>query len=260
MALSLSSTKKLNNGVDIPIFGLGVWQMKDGPEAENAIAWALDAGYRLIDTATIYGNEASVGKAIRASGIPREEIFVTTKLWPSDFFHAEGAFNESMERLGLEYLDLYLVHWPAPFRAAAIWKTMEKLYESKRVRAIGVSNYSIAHMNGTLEIASIPPAVNQIEFHPFHYDPHLFTFCETENIAVEAYSPLARGQYMDDRTILLMARAYQKTPAQIMIRWALQHDTIVIPKSSNRDRIVENADVFDFEIIPEHMQTLDSLS
>jgi diketogulonate reductase-like aldo/keto reductase len=250
----------LNNESTMPILGLGVWQMEDGAEAENAVTWALEAGYRHIDTAMIYQNETSVGTAVRESSIPREDIFVTTKLWRDGFDDPEAALEASLERLGLDYVDLYLIHWPASPTPASVWEALEKLYAGKRTRAIGVSNYSIDDLEDLLSYADIPPAVNQVKCSPFDFDKELFDYCASKHIALEAYSPLTRGEKLHDVTIETLAEKYTKSPAQIMIRWCIEHGIVVIPKSSNRERIIENADVFDFSIEAQDMRTLDSLS
>ncbi len=259
--MSLSTrTILLNNGVEMPILGLGVWQMEDGPETEQAVRWALETGYRHIDTAKLYGNERSVGKAVRESGILREEIFVTTKLLPTNFFNPEKAFEKSLLRLGIEYIDLYLIHWPTPLMPKSVWQALERIYESKRVRAIGISNYGIGDIEKLLEYARVTPAVNQIKFSPFDYSEEILRCCRMYNIALEAYSPLTRGSQLDHPVIVKLGNMYKKTPAQIMIRWCIEHGVIVIPKSSRKERIKENADVFDFEISSEDMRTLDGLS
>jgi diketogulonate reductase-like aldo/keto reductase len=220
----------------MPVLGLGVARMAKGAETEQAVLWALEAGYRLIDTAKIYGNEASVGRAVRKSGIAREEIFVTTKLWPSDFFRVRAALQKSLDKLGLAYIDLYLIHWPVPLVRSGIWKDFEKIYAAGLVRSIGVSNYSVKQLVALAVAADIPPAVNQVLFHPFSYKKELLDYCKSKNIALEAYSPLARGRKMNDPVIAQLARKYAKAPAQIMIRWSLQHGLIPIPKSSNKIR------------------------
>jgi diketogulonate reductase-like aldo/keto reductase len=256
---SINTTVTLNNGIEMPILGLGTWKMSDGDEVERAVSYALEAGYRLIDTAKLYGNEAGVGRAIRASGIAREEIFVTTKLWPTDFFNPEAGFEASLKRLDLDYVDLYLIHWPIPLMPQSVWQKLEKIYEQKLVRAIGVSNYGIDDLEKLLSYAKITPAVNQIKFSPFDFEKEILNFCNSKHIVVEAYSPLTRGSHLNDRTIQTLAKKYGKTAAQIMIRWCIEHGTVVIPKSSHPDRIKENADVFDFELAAEDMQTLDRL-
>jgi diketogulonate reductase-like aldo/keto reductase len=263
---TISSRILLDNGVAMPVLGLGVWQMREGAETENAIHQAFDAGYRLIDTAKLYRNERSIGRAVRSSGIPRNEIFVTTKLWPTDFLRVERAFGGSLKRLDLAYIDLYLIHFPAAFIPGfgavrrRVWATLEKLYARKLVRAIGVSNYAASNIDEILSTGAIPPAVNQIKFNPFCYDRSLVEFCQTRGIAVEAYSPLTRARHLDNPLIARIARTHGRSPAQVLIRWALQHGTIVIPKSSRRERIVENARVFDFELSPDETGALDRLS
>ncbi len=257
--LSVGSTIRLNNGRDMPVLGLGVWSMAEGAETEQAVLWALEAGYRLIDTAKIYGNEASVGHAVKKSGVAREEIFVTTKLWPSDFLRVRSAFQTSLDKLGLAYIDLYLIHWPVPLIKNRIWREFEKIYAAGLVRSIGVSNYSINQLETLAGAADISPAVNQVLFHPFSYKKELLDYCKSKNIALEAYSPLARGRKLNDPAIADIAGKYGKTPAQIMIRWSLQHGLIPIPKSSNKKRIFENAMVFDFEIENDDLEILDKL-
>ncbi len=257
--LSLGTTVRLNNGVDMPVFGLGVWQMAEGEETERAVLWALEAGYRLIDTARIYGNEFSVGKAVMKSGVPREDIFVTTKLWPTDFFRVRAAFKRSLEKLGLSYIDLYLIHWPIPLVKNGIWKEFEKIYADGLVRAIGVSNYNVNQLETLTSAAGIPPSVNQVLFHPFSYKKKLLDYCKSKNIVLEAYSPLAKGRKLSEPIIADIARKYRQTPAQIMTRWSLQHGLIPIPKSSNKKRIIENAAVFDFQIENSDMERLDRL-
>ena len=255
----MHTTIHLNNGRDMPVLGLGVARMAEGGETEQSVLWALEAGYRLIDTAKIYGNEASVGRAVRKSGIAREEIFVTTKLWPSDFFRVRAALQKSLDKLGLTYIDLYLIHWPIPLVRSGIWKDFEKIYAAGLVRSIGVSNYSVKQL-AALATADIPPAVNQVLFHPFSYKKELLDKCKSKNIALEAYSPLARARKLNDPVIAQIAGKYAKAPAQIMIRWSLQHGLIAIPKSSNKKRIFENTKVFDFHIENDDMKVLDNLS
>ncbi len=250
---------QLNNGVEMPVLGLGTWKMTDA-EAESSVRAALAVGYRLIDTATLYGTERGVGRAVRESGIAREEIFVTTKLWPTDFFSPQKGFEASLERLALDYVDLYLVHWPIPLMPKSVWLEMEKIYASKRARAVGISNYGIGDIEKLLEYASVVPAVNQIKFSPFDFDAEILECSRSQGIIVEAYSPLTRGAHLHDKMIEDIAKKYGKTGAQILIRWCIEHGTIVIPKSSHPERIEENANVFDFTISPEDMQTLNALS
>ena len=257
---SLSDTTKLNNGIKMPLLGFGTWKMSEGEETVKAIRYALEVGYRLIDTATLYGNEVSVGEAVRASAIPRKEIFVTTKLWPTDFFNPEQAFQGSLDRLQFDYVDLYLIHWPIPLMPKSVWRSLENIYEQKLARAIGISNYGIGDIEKLLEYARVRPAINQIKFSPFDYAEEIMKCCREHKIALEAYSPLTRGAYLNDATIRRIAEKYGKKPAQIMIRWCIEKDAITIPKSSNPVHIRENADVFDFSLDVEDMQALDSLS
>jgi diketogulonate reductase-like aldo/keto reductase len=261
MQLTLQSRVKLNNGVEMPMLGLGVWQMAQGTETQRAVKSALDIGYRLIDTAKLYANERDVGIAVRESGIPREEVFVTTKLWNTDhgFETAIKAFNGSLRELGFDYVDLYLIHWPvAPLRRDS-WRALVKLLEEGKCRAIGVSNYTISHLEGLLRDSSVVPAVNQVEFSPFLFQEELMDSCQDHNIQLEAYSPLTKGARLGDPKLRPFAAKYHKTAAQILIRWALQHNIVVIPKSSKPERILENSQVFDFEISSADMKMLDSL-
>lgn len=256
--MNVHTSVTLENAVVMPTFGLGVYDM--APEiTKQAVLAALETGYRLIDTASFYGNEREVGAAIRESGIPRKEIFVTTKLWPTGFLNVEHAFNESNEKLGLDYIDLYLIHWPFPGKDRA-WKKMEKLCERGEVKAIGVSNYKISDLEHLQEFAQMKPFVNQVEFSPFMYRRELLEYCTKHGIVLEAYSPLTRGRRMNDNRIAEIAVRHNKTVAQVMIRWGLQHGAIEIPKSSNRERIKENFAVYDFELSDEDMAALDALN
>jgi diketogulonate reductase-like aldo/keto reductase len=261
-AMDITSTVRLNNGVEMPLFGLGVYLTGAGRGTENAVAWALEEGYRLIDTASMYGNEKEVGHAVRASGIPREEVFVTTKLWNDDhgFERALDAFEESRAKLGLDYVDLYLVHWPVADLRLETWRALEELLERGAVRAIGVSNYMVRHMEELLGVCRTVPAVNQVEFHPFLFQEELLGFCSEVGIRLQAYSPLARTRGFGDARVSGIAAKYGKNPAQVYLRWALQHGVSVIPKSSKRERIRENARVFDFVLEEEDMRALDSMS
>ena len=249
---------KLNNGVKIPQLGFGTWKLKDGEEAYNATRWALEGGYRHIDTAHIYRNEASVGKAIKDSGIKRDELFITTKLFNTQHFNPEKAINGSLEKLGLDYLDLYLIHWPVRVRART-WRKLEQFLKQDKARAIGVSNFTIKHLENLLAETEVIPAVNQVEFHPYLYQKELKEYCESKAIAVEAYSPLTHGEKIDDNDITEIAQKYHRSNAQIMIRWSLQLGNIVLPKASQRAHIKENFDVFDFEISGEDIETLCNL-
>lgn len=251
---------RLSNGIEMPIVGLGVWNIRPGEDTERAVRAALDAGYRLIDTAKLYGNEASVGAAVRESGIPREEIFITTKLWPTDFSNPLDGFNASLSRLGLEYVDLYLVHWPIPRMPRSVWQSLERVYDEKRARAIGVSNYGVREIESLFTYARVRPAVNQVRFSPFDFRRDLLDYCDAQHIALEAYSPLTRGAKLREHTVVAIAKKYGKSPAQIMIRWCVEHGVIAIPKSSNPDRIRENIEVFNFEIAADDMTALDEIS
>jgi diketogulonate reductase-like aldo/keto reductase len=259
--LNMRSTVKLNNSVSMPILGLGVYQTPPGRVTQNAVKFALSAGYRHLDTARIYGNEADVGEAARKSAVPREDLFVTTKLWNSDqgYDSALRACEASLKRLGFDYLDLYLIHFPVPETRRESWKAMETLLGKGKCRAIGVSNFTIPHLEDLLEESEVTPAVNQVEFHPFLYQRELLEYCQRKGIQIEAYSPLARGERFKHPRITALATKYSKTPAQLMIRWALQHGLVVIPKSTREERIRENSQVFDFEISAEDMRSLDSL-
>ena len=261
---NLQSTVALANGTHMPVLGLGVWKMAEGQETEDAVLWALEAGYRHIDTARLYGNEKSVGNAVRKfmkeSGVKREEIFVTTKLWPSDYFNPEKGFTESMEKLNLDYIDLYLVHWPLPIMPKNVWQTLEKVYQQGLSKSVGVSNYVEREIEKVLEYATVAPMVNQVQFNPTHYDLELLQFCKSKHIVVEAYSPLGHGGLIKNKTVVDVAQKYKKSPAQILLRWAFQHGTVVLPKSSNQERIQQNTEVFDFSISEADMQVLNALS
>jgi len=260
--LSIQSTVKLNNNVQMPILGLGVYQTPPGRVTQNSVKFALKLGYRHVDTARIYGNEADVGEAVRESGILREDLFVTTKLWNSDqgYDSTLRACEASLKRLGLDYVDLYLVHFPVPDVRKESWRAMETLFKKGRCRAIGVSNFTIRHLEELTEESDVIPSVNQVEFHPFLYQKELLDYCQGKRIQVEAYSPLARGERFKQPRILSLAKKYSKTPAQLMIRWGIQHGVVVIPKSTREERIRENSQVFDFDISDDDMMSLDSLN
>jgi len=255
--MTLQSRAKLNNNTELPLLGLGVWQIPNGKLTAGAVGWALETGYRHVDTAKIYGNETGVGEGIRTSGIPREEVWVTTKLWPTDQLNIRKAFDASLAKLGIAYIDLYLVHWPTPGLVPRIWQAMEEIYKGGRCKAIGVSNHSISQISSILRGAEIPPAVNQVKFSPFGFDQALLDFCTEHGIVVEAYSPLTKGERLRDNRLQAIAQQYQKSPAQILIRWALQKGTVVLPKSQHRDHLRENARVFDFAISAQDMDQLD---
>ncbi|WP_123042337.1 aldo/keto reductase [Cohnella candidum] len=261
MKLTIDSTAELLNGVDMPRLGLGVWRTQEGDEVERAVSSALNAGYRLIDTASMYGNEAGVGSAIRASGIARDKLFVTTKVWNNQqgYDSTLKAFEESNDKLGLDYVDLYLVHWPVKEKYKETYRALEELYDQGRVRAIGVSNFQAHHLEDLMGACRIKPMVNQIELHPLLTQKKLLMFCRKEGIQVQSWRPLMQGR-LDVPAIAELASKYGKTPAQIILRWHLQQGVVTIPKSVNEARIRENADVFDFELAPEDMVLIDSLN
>jgi diketogulonate reductase-like aldo/keto reductase len=258
--LSIDTKIKLNNGIEMPIFGLGTFQAGRGRETQDAILHALEIGYRLIDTAAFYDNEEDIGEALADSGIPREEFFVTTKLWNSDHGYdaALSAFEKSLKKLALSYIDLYLIHWPVQRLRNESWRALETLLDEGRCRAIGVSNYMIWHLEELFDNSSTIPAVNQVELSPYLYQKDLLEFCRSHDIQVQGYSPLTKGLQLNDPKLLDMAAKYSKSCAQILIRWALQRGVVTIPKSSSKERITENAEVFDFTISSEDMRLLDS--
>lgn len=248
-------TKKLANGVEMPYLGLGVYKMEDPEEALLAMTKALELGYRAIDTASFYNNEKEVGEAIRTSGIPREEIFVTTKVWVSDVGYDETlrAFETSLKNLGLEYIDLYLTHWPVEEKFVDTYRAIERLYDEKLIRVPGVSNHHAHHLEKIFGKANVKPMVNQVECHPYLQQDELKAFCREQEIAVTAWSPIGKGRILDDVTLKALAEKYGKTPAQIVLRWHYQNDTITIPKSVTPSRIEENMQIFDFELSSEDM-------
>lgn len=259
--MDIRTTVLLNNGVEMPVFGLGVYQSHPGRETQQAVRFALEAGYWSIDTAAYYRNERDVGLAVRESGLSREEVFITTKLTNEDhgYERAVSACESSLERLGMDYVDLYLIHWPVEGVRGEAWRGLERLLDEGKCRSIGVSNYTIRHLEELLDTSSTVPAVNQVEFHPFLYQRELLDFCNHHGIVLEAYSPLTRGNRLDDPRLALIAERYAKTPAQVLIRWGLQHRVVEIPKSVRQERILENADVFDFELSAHDMNDLDTL-
>jgi diketogulonate reductase-like aldo/keto reductase len=260
--MNLGTTRKLNNGVEIPVLGLGVFRSQQGQETLDAVRWALEAGYRHVDTAKAYGNEQSVGDGIRESGIDRKQLFITTKLWNEDMRQGtqREAFMKSLELLRTDYLDLYLIHWPVPGKYAESWETLIDLYNQKLIRAIGVSNFQKHHLDEIIRRTGFVPAVNQIEIHPRLTQVELCGYCEKLGIAPEAWSPLGHGTLLEDETLVGIAKKYGKSTAQIMIRWDLQRNIITIPKSVNRKRIAQNADVFDFELDDADMAAIFALN
>ena len=255
------TTKKLNSGAEIPVLGFGTWQVEDGTEAEEAVTTALEVGYRHIDTAQIYENETSVGKAIAKSGVPRKELFLTTKLWNENQFYQDvlPSFEESLQKLQTDYVDLFLVHFPVPETRDAAWLRMVEILESGRAKAIGVSNYTERHLQQLFERSGVRPAVNQVEVHPFLVQQSLRDFCATNRIVVEAYSPLAHGADMTNEAISRIASAQEKSYAQIMLRWAVQLGMVVLPKSTHRERIQENAEIFEFELTDDEITRISAL-
>jgi diketogulonate reductase-like aldo/keto reductase len=245
----------------MPWLGFGVYQINDEQEVVNSVKYALETGYRSIDTASFYDNEQGVGRAIRESGIPREDIFLTTKVWNDDQRGKRTlkAFEESLKQLKTEYVDLYLIHWPVKDCYKETWHVMEKIYQSGRAKAIGVSNFMIHQLEDLLGNSGTVPCVNQVEFHPLLVQPDLLKYCQTHNIQLEAWSPLMRGQIITEQAVKELAEKYRRSPAQIVLRWDIQHKVVTIPKSTHSDRIAENANIFDFELSQEDMKTLDAL-
>lgn len=256
----------LNNGAIMPQIGLGVWQARNGNEVEAAVAAALSAGYRLIDTASAYGNEEGVGRAIEQSGVNRADLFITTKLWNADqgYERTLAAFDTSLDRLGLDYIDLYLIHWPMPAHDTYVetWRALEKLYTDGRVRSIGVSNFTPDHLKKLLKTATVVPAVNQIELHPQFPQRKTREFCKSVGIAVESYSPLggSKSALLTHPLLLSLGEKYHKSTAQVVLRWHVQQGLIVIPKSIHPERIASNIDIFDFELSDEDMYSLATLA
>ncbi len=258
MPLTIDSRIKLNDGNSMPVLGLGTWQAR-GNDVVEALLDALKVGYRLIDTAYMYNNEKDVGKAIKKSGLDRKNIFITTKIWETQHADPEAAIEGSLKTLGLDYIDLYLIHWPEEERLAT-WKMFEKFKNQGLCKSIGVSNFTIRHIKELLKDSKTVPAVNQVEFNPFLYQKELLEFCKSSGILLEAYCPLSRGKTLSDSAIVGIAKKYKKSPAQIMLRWAVQHSVVPIPKSVTKSRIEENADIFDFEISKTDMNLLDGLN
>ena len=261
MTLQIDSRVRLNDGAEMPMFGLGVWQATP-EETRFAVKTALAEGYRLIDTAKLYGNEADVGAAVRESGLPREAVFVTTKLWNADHGYEQTlkAAAASAERLGLGAIDLYLIHYPVPGVRLESWRALVKLREEGVVKSIGVSNFTVRHLEELIARSGVVPAVNQVEFHPFLYQRALLDYCQARGILLQAYCPLTQGLKLGDPTVVAVAAKYGRTPAQLLIRWGLQHGVAEIPKSVKAHRLHENAQVFDWAIAPEDMAVLDDLN
>ncbi|MDQ8735316.1 aldo/keto reductase [Paenibacillus sp. LHD-38] len=262
----LQATTTLHNGVTMPWFGLGVFKVEEGAELESAVASAIKHGYRSIDTAAIYGNESGVGQGIeqglQLAGIERTELFVTSKVWNADLGYEStlAAYETSLNKLGLDYLDLYLIHWPVEGKFKEAWRALETLYEQGKVKAIGVSNFQTHHLDALMATAKIKPMVNQVEYHPRLTQMELRSYCKQHGIQLEAWSPLMQGQLLENPLLLEIAASYHKTVAQIILRWDLQTGVVTIPKSTKEARIIVNADIFDFELSSEHMEQISGLN
>lgn len=266
VAKNLQDTTTLHNGVKMPWFGLGVFKVEEGPDLVNAVKTAIKHGYRSIDTAAIYGNEEGVGQGIREglkeAGISRDELFVTSKVWNDDLGYEStlAAYETSLKKLGLDYLDLYLIHWPVEGKYKDAWRALEALYKDGRVKAIGMSNFQIHHLEDLMKDAEVKPMINQVECHPRLTQKDLKSFCQEHGIQMEAWSPLMQGQLLDNTELTEIANKYNKSIAQIILRWDLQNGIVTIPKSTKEHRIVENASIFDFELTSEDMEQIDSLN
>lgn len=245
------------DGAQLPILGLGVWQVRDGPECVDAVRWALELGYRHIDTAQAYGNEASVGQGLRESGVPRDQVFITTKFYPARKDPVEEV-ERSLERLGIERLDLYIIHWPKGGSTWA-WPGMERAHELGYARSIGISNFDAAELKELLSVAGVAPVVNQVQFSPYEYREGLLDACRENGITLEAYSPLGSGRHLASETVRRIAQRLGRTPAQVLLRWCIEHDVPLLAKSTHRERIAENAQIFDFSLSSEEMAALDGL-
>ncbi|MCM3673756.1 aldo/keto reductase [Peribacillus simplex] len=266
MVKNLQDTTTLHNGVKMPWFGLGVFKVEEGPELVNAVKVAIKHGYRSIDTAAIYENEEGVGQGIREglkeAGISREDLFVTSKVWNADLGYEStiAAYEKSLKKLGLEYLDLYLIHWPVKGKYKEAWRALETLYKEGKVKAIGVSNFQIHHLKDLMEDAEVKPMVNQVECHPRLTQKDIQAFCKEQGIQLEAWSPLMQGELLDNDVLQAIASKHGKSVAQVILRWDLQNGIVTIPKSTKEHRIVENSSVFDFELTEEEMNQIDGLN
>ena len=255
---------KLNNGVEMPILGLGIYKITDKNELYNAVKWAVESGYRKFDTAQFYDNEKELGEAIKNSPLKREEVFITTKIWNTNqgYKKSTESFEESLKKLNMDYVDLLLIHWPGQKKERYLetWKALEEIYKNKKARAIGVSNFEIKHLNDIFENCSVIPAVNQIERHPNLNQYELIEFCKKHNMFVEAWSPLGRGKFIENETLKEIAKKYNKTVAQIILRWNIENKIVVIPKSVKKERIEENINIFDFKLDGEDIKKIDSMN
>lgn len=262
MPQHISDCTRLNNGVMMPWFGLGVWKAKDGDEVRQAVRTAIELGYRSIDTAAVYGNETGVGEAVAECGIPRDQLFITTKVWNEHqgYESTLRAFEESRQKLRLDYVDLYLIHWPVKGKYIDTWKALQKLYKEGYVRAIGVSNFHEHHLQAIMADSEIVPAVDQVEYHPRLAQTELLRFCKEHDIQMEAWSPLMQGKLLDHPLLADIAAKYGKSVSQVILRWDLQNGVVTIPKSVNPDRIAQNADIFDFELAAEDMEAINGLN
>ncbi|MGG3160019.1 aldo/keto reductase [Priestia megaterium] len=266
MMKNLQDTVTLHNGVKMPGFGLGVFKVEEGPELVNAVKIAIKHGYRSIDTAAIYGNEEGVGRGIREglkeAGISRENVFVTSKVWNADLGYDAtiAAYETSLKKLGLDYLDLYLIHWPVEGKYKEAWRALETVYKEGKVKAIGVSNFQVHHLKDLMEDAEIKPVINQVEYHPRLTQKELQAFCEKHHIQLEAWSPLMQGELLNNEVLTEIANKHNKSVAQVILRWDVQNGIITIPKSTKEHRIVENASIFDFELTKEEIERIDELN
>ncbi|MDN4075562.1 aldo/keto reductase [Fictibacillus terranigra] len=262
MIKSISDTAVLHNGVRMPWLGLGVYKAEEGQEVIDAIKHAVAAGYRSIDTASFYKNEEGVGQAVKQVDVPREDLFIATKVWNTEQGYEQTlrSFEESLKKLDLDYVDLFLVHWPVSGKYKETWKALETLYKEAKAKAIGVCNFKIHHLEDLMKDCEIKPMVNQVEFHPRLTQKDLLAFCKDQGIQVEAWRPLLKGEIFDEPILTALADKHNKTVAQVILRWDLQNGVITIPKSVNENRIKENADIFDFELSIEDMQQIDSLN
>ena len=261
---NIGDTTTLHNGVKLPVLGFGTWQIPDGPVVEQSVKWALEVGYRHVDTAALYGNERGVGRAVRENGaVPRDQVFVTTKVWNDKqrqgYDAVRRAADESLKKLGLDHVDLYLIHWAVPGKYKEAWRALEAIYADGKAKAIGVSNFSEAHLTDLMRDAEVKPMANQIELHPKLLQPGLVRFCQEHQIVVEAWSPLMQGKVDDVPEVRAIAAAHGVTPGQVALRWGLQHGLVPIPKSTRRERIALNADLYGFELTAAEVAAIDAL-